>query len=103
MMVVTFSAITTSVKAAMIHYTDNIENIAPDITDMYVCGRWKHHGVEGYYRVVYVNFYYGNSLLYVQWVEDLKEPSNRPKLLHTLSISEFNADDHIEMTFEKPQ
>jgi hypothetical protein len=104
-MLVISSTKTPSVKAAGIHFTNRIESIAPEITDVYECGRWQQNNLDGYYRVVYVGFYNGNSLLYVQWVKDpdFSGSSHTPKILHTLSIAEFNTDDHSEMTFAKPQ
>lgn len=85
--------------AAFIDLNDRIESIPPYISEVYRCGHWQEGEREGYFRVLYAEFYYGNSLLYVQWME----PGSPPVLLHTLSIPEFNANDHIELSFEKPQ
>lgn len=87
------------VAAAFIDLDDKIESIPPYISEVYRCGHWKSGGTEGYYRVLYAEYYYGNSLLYVQWLK----PESPPELIHTVSIPEFNADDHIELTFDKPR
>jgi hypothetical protein len=85
--------------AAFIDLNDRIESIPSYISEVYRCGHWQSGGTEGYYRVLYAEYYYGNSLLYVQWLK----PESPPQLIHTLSIPEFNADDHIELTFDKPR
>lgn len=85
--------------AALINLNEKIESIPPYISEVYRCGRWQSAGREGYFRVLYAEFYFGNSLLYVQWMK----PESPPELVHTLSIPDFNADDHIELTFAKPR
>lgn len=85
--------------AAKIDLTDRIASIPTHISEVSRCGRWQSGGAEGYYRVLYSEFYSGNSLLYVQWMK----PESLPELVYTLSIPEFNADDHIELTFDKPR
>lgn len=88
-----------SAAAAFIDLNEKIESIPPYISEVYRCGRWNSAGREGYFRVLYADFYFGNSLLYVQWMQ----PGSPPELVHTLSIAEFNANDHIELTFDKPR
>jgi hypothetical protein len=89
--------------AAEIHLDQEIDAIPATFSDMYICGHWKNDEGEGVYRVIYAEFYFGNSLLYIQWLKDftLEQPSR--KVLHTVSIAEFNANDHIELMFDKPQ
>lgn len=91
------------VYAAAIHLDKDIQTIPAYITDIYLCGHWKHGKAEGAYRIVYVEFYYGNSLLYIQWVKDFTSNDITRHVMQTLSIDEFNADDHIELTFDKPR
>ena len=45
-----------------------------------------------------LDFFQGCSLLYIQWVKG----GEHPKIVYTLSIDEFNADDHIELLFDAP-
>lgn len=89
--------------AAEIHLDQDIAAIPPKITDIYNCGHWKAEKSEGFYRLIYVEFHYGNSLLYVQWMQDFTSGDPSRHVLHTLSIDELNANDHIELTFEKPK
>lgn len=90
--------------SAQIHLTETIEEMPYYITDVYQCGRWRLADGEGYFRIVYIDFYFGNSLLYVQWVKDTIPPNGHTReVIKTLSISEFNADDHIEFMFKKPR
>ena len=91
------------ILAAEIHLENEIAAIPAKITNIYNCGSWKNAKSEGFYRIVYIDFYLGNSLLYIQWMKDytLEDPTRR--VLHTLSIDEFNANDHIELTFDKPE
>ena len=89
--------------AAQIHLDDEMAAIPAKITNIDSCGHWKKGGVEGIYRVIYVEFYYGNSLLYIQWLRDFTYDDPTRHVMHTLSIDEFNADDHIELTFDKPK
>ena len=89
---------------AEIRIADAIEAIPNYITEIYQCGRWKVAASEGYFRVIYVDFYFGNSLLYVQWVKDTISPTGPTReVVKTLSITEFNANDHIEFMFKKPK
>lgn len=53
--------------------------------------------------MIYVEFFNGNSLLYIQWMQDFTPSDPSRHVLHTVSIDEFNANDHIELTFGKPK
>lgn len=92
-----------SAVGAEIHLADEIAAIPPKITDVYHCGRWENGNSAGSYRIVYVEFHYGNSLLYVQWIQEATPDDATKHILHTLSIDEFNANDHIELSFGKPE
>ena len=90
-------------NAGAIHLADDIASIPPYISNIEPCARWKTVDGEGYYRVIYVDFYHGNSLLYIQWVKETISSSDyNREVIKTLSIDEFNGDDHIEFMFKKP-
>ena len=90
-------------NAAEIHLDDPVAAIPPGITDVYRCGQWKWDGSEGDYRVLYFDFHYGNSLLYIQWIKSPRLSDGERELVYTLSVPEFNANDHIELSFAKPR
>lgn len=92
----------TSSVSAQIELLEKIENIPDYVTEVYPCGHWYSADSEGYFRIIYIDFYYGNSLLYIQWVKASYSAEPSPEIVTTASISEFNADDHIELTFPKP-
>jgi hypothetical protein len=89
--------------AAEIHLEKEIEQLPAKITNVYNCGHWASDKDEGFFRVVYVEYFYGCSLLYIQWVKDFTSKDPTRHVMHTLSIQEFNADDHIELTFDRPE
>ncbi len=68
------------------------------ITDIYTCGRWEYGEKEGYYRVIHVDFLYGCSWLYIQWMKGLC-CDGTTQVLNTLSL--YN-NDHHENTFDRP-
>lgn len=88
--------------SAPIDQTDTIAAIPAEIAEVYRCGHWKHAGDEGHFRVIYFDFHYGNSLLYLQWIKETPQNANPYRVIRTLSIPEFNADDHLELIFKKP-
>ncbi len=92
-----------SIGAAEIHILNEINAIPAKVTDIYHCGNWENDKLKGFYRIVYIDFYLGNSLLYIQWVKDFTIDDPTRHILQTISIDEFNADDHIELTFDKPE
>ena len=83
---------------AQILFNEQIDKISPYISNIKTCGSWNYDGKRGYYRVIHVGFFNGCSLLYIQWVKE----GEHPKVVYTLSIDEFNADDHIEFLFDSP-
>lgn len=87
----------------MVCLQKEIEAIPEMVSEVFNCGRWEYHGQKGFYRIVYIEFYRGCSLLYVQWMKERNFTDGSTKVLHTLSIDEFNADDHIEITFDRPE
>ena len=89
-------------RAAEIHLQEEIASIPAKVSDIHLCGHWKSTNADGIYRIVYIDFYYGNSLLYIQWIRDFTLDDPARHTVHTLSIAEFNANDHIEITFDKP-
>jgi hypothetical protein len=89
-------------NCAQIHFDKEIENIPANVTDIYSCGYWEYGGNSGYYRIIYLEFFRGCSLVFVQWMLRDDAGGGSTKVKHTLSIKEFNADDHIELIFDKP-
>jgi hypothetical protein len=89
-------------NCAQIHFDKEIENIPASVTDIYSCGFWEFEGDSGYYRIIYFEFFRGCSLLFVQWMLGYDVGGGSTKVMHTLSIKEFNTNDHIELTFDKP-
>ena len=100
---IVLSLLAANVYSAQIDLNDEINNIPSKISNMYTCGHWKYEGKTGFYRIIYIEFHYGCSLLYIQWMLDGEINDGNTKVLHTLSIKEFNANDHIEFTFQKPE
>lgn len=92
-----------SANSAAIQLTPEIEKLAPYVTQMVSLGNWYVNEQAGYYRIIYINWYYGNSLLYVQWMQNPNQQENLPKTVYTLSIEEFNRDDHLELEFKMPK
>lgn len=86
--------------SARIDLDERIAEIPPYITSVNTCGHWYDETGNYLFRILHAGFFQGNSLLYVQW---LKEGGPSPELIQTVSIPEFNADDHIELTFANPR
>ena len=102
--IVALLIIQSNVHSAEIHLDDEMSHIPAKISNLYTCGHWKYDGKTGFYRIVNVDWHYGCSLLYIQWMLGYEHTGGlRTEVLHTLSIREFNADDHIEFTFDKPE
>jgi hypothetical protein len=89
--------------SAKINLDNEIKNIPAKIQNILSIGKWVYNKQTGYYRVIHIESYNGCSLLYIQWLINNKSSNYNQKILHTLSIKEFNADDHIELTFPMPR
>ena len=87
-------------RAARIDVDERIAQIPAFITGVSTCGHWHDEHGNYLFRILHAGFFQGNSLLYVQW---LREGGAAPELLHSVSIAEFNADDHIELIFAQPR
>jgi len=103
-LILCFVTIFSSVEGAENHFKEEIEKIPFEISDVWTGGTWEYNNGFGYYRVIYVGFHYGCSLLYIQWLRDWAAPGVEDRrVVYTLSIDEFNRDDHISITFKKPK
>ncbi len=69
------------------------------ISNIYTCGEWEFGDKKGYYRIIYVNFLYGCSWLYIQWMKDFC-CDGTTKSFFTLPVY---TNDHHENTFDIPQ
>ena len=75
-----------------------LKNHSSHISNIYTCGHWQNDKVSGFYRIIQIDFLYGCSWLYIQWMKDYKY-DDTTKALHTLSIY---TNDHRENTFDAP-
>lgn len=79
-------------------YEHIVTNNFDKVTDVFTCGRWEDEEKSGVYRVIYTEFLYGCSWLYIQWIQ-INSIGSQDKVIHTLSIYD---NDHHENLFEKP-
>lgn len=90
------------VSAAAIDEEVRIAGIPAWVTSIVSCGHYSADSGVRYFRILYAAFVRGNSLLYVQWMGQ-GYAAAEPESLFTLTLPEFDSDDHGELTFPMPR
>ncbi|MBN1907082.1 MAG: hypothetical protein JW927_18530 [Deltaproteobacteria bacterium] len=91
--------ITNNASSAMFSFERLMQSHSAHITSIQSLGHWDYKIEKGFYRVIYVEFLYGCSWLYIQWMQDYSN-EGYTKAIKTLTIYD---NDHHENTFEQPK
>jgi hypothetical protein len=93
-----YSSISSNAVAAEFSYLRLLKDHSESITNIFPCGTWKDKNKNGYYRIIYSEFLYGCSWLYIQWMH-MNPNLGYAEIDYTVEI--YN-NDHHENIFSLP-
>lgn len=96
--VVAFIFCSPELLARVISLDEVFKHHSCEISRVFSCGKWSAGELSGVYRVVVVDFLYGGTRIWVQWMTE-RDQDGKARAAHTLSLREIN-DEHAEYVFD---
>lgn len=92
-------AVNSNAYSAMFSYETLMNQHSDHITNIQTIGNWKYTNQKGFFRIIYVEYLYGCSWLYIQWMKEFSG-EGFTEIIKNISIYD---NDHHDNTFDKPR